>query len=144
MKRASCIVLLNMIFLLCSGLFAGATEANPVTITDEHGNSKEVYKVSDGFYQDSATYSTSNNFYITDNNTTGDAKNGLEYFQKLVSASDNGEVVLHYYQNFVGNSASTAERTPPVTSPAAKRPSTGFPSLFRTRASESIFNPPIV
>ncbi|MBR0094304.1 MAG: hypothetical protein IJP91_03405, partial [Synergistaceae bacterium] len=63
--------------LLCAllYLFAGVAFGDTLTVD---GEDIEVWKVSDGFYQDGATYAASTNFYIT-------GKKGLIYFRDFVN-----------------------------------------------------------
>ena len=63
-------------------------DEEPVENTRNGGDAPGI-RVSDGFYQDAATYTDSKNFYIT-------SKDGLEYFRNLVSACDNGAAMTSY------------------------------------------------
>ena len=75
-KRTLALVLALVMALGCMSLSVWA-EGKTVNI-DVDGVQTAVYPVSEGFYQDGATYTASNNFYITN-------KAGLEYFRDLVN-----------------------------------------------------------
>ena len=100
-KRAAWLILLNAVMWLCVSS-VGAAEGqeiksgDPVSI-DVDGTNISAYIISYDFYQDGTTYAASSNFYIT-------SKKGLEYFQKLVSASDGGTVASEYATLFISNS----------------------------------------
>ena len=95
-------------WLLCLALMLGlilsmnmtALAADPTNI-DVDGTPTSVYTVSDGFYQDGATYAASTNFYITN-------KAGLEYFRDLVSACDGGTIADAYAKAWVNTSSTAA------------------------------------
>ena len=81
--------------LLCAllYLFAGVAFGDTLTVD---GEDIEVWKVSDDFYQDAATYAASTNFYIT-------GKKGLIYFRDFVNGGD--EVAQYIADGFYNSTA---------------------------------------
>ena len=66
--------------------------------TTIEGVSTPVYEVASGFYQNSATYAASTDFYIN-------SEAGLKYFRDLVSACDDGTIAAAYATAWTGSDA---------------------------------------